>query len=98
MAGGNNVSESTFRRWRDEVTALLAAQAPRMDRALKKMARQGGEVVLVDGSLVHTRCRTGKAGCEYYSGKHRQYGLHFLALAGFAGAVAGPSASKPGGP
>jgi len=28
MAGGNNVSESTVRRWRDEVIALLAAQAP----------------------------------------------------------------------
>jgi hypothetical protein len=28
MAGGNNVSESTVRRWRDELIALLAAQAP----------------------------------------------------------------------
>ncbi|MFF9042264.1 hypothetical protein ACF090_43165 [Streptomyces sp. NPDC014892] len=35
MAGGNNVSESTVRRWRDELIALLAAQAPRVDRALK---------------------------------------------------------------
>lgn len=28
MAGGNDVSESTVRRWRDEVIVLLAAQAP----------------------------------------------------------------------
>ncbi|WP_370424066.1 hypothetical protein AB8O64_00935 [Streptomyces sp. QH1-20] len=42
MAGGNNVSESTVRRWRDELIGLLAAQAPRLDRALKKVARQGG--------------------------------------------------------
>ncbi|MFE4337332.1 hypothetical protein ACFRQM_51060 [Streptomyces sp. NPDC056831] len=33
MAGGNNVSESTVRRWRDELITLLAAQAPRLDRA-----------------------------------------------------------------
>lgn len=54
MAGGNNVSESTVRRWRDELIALLAAQAPRLDRALKKVARQGGEVVLIDGTVIAT--------------------------------------------
>ncbi|GAA5072448.1 hypothetical protein [Streptomyces similanensis] len=27
LAGGNNVSESTIRRWRDELITLLAAQA-----------------------------------------------------------------------
>lgn len=34
MAGGNNLSKSTVRRWRDELIALLAAQAPRLNRAL----------------------------------------------------------------
>ncbi|MFD5537730.1 hypothetical protein ACFWIJ_07720 [Streptomyces sp. NPDC127079] len=42
MAGGNNVSESTVRCWRDELITLLSAQAPRLDRALKKVAQQGG--------------------------------------------------------
>ncbi|WP_236726413.1 hypothetical protein [Streptomyces sp. NBRC 110465] len=51
MAGGNHVSESTVRRWRDELIGLLAAQAPRLDRALRKVAKQGGEVVLIDGAL-----------------------------------------------
>lgn len=46
MAGGNNVSESTVRRWRDELIALLAARAPRLD--------QGGEVVLIEGTLIAT--------------------------------------------
>lgn len=32
MTGGNDVFESTIRRWRDELIALLAAQAPRLDR------------------------------------------------------------------
>ncbi|WP_225102465.1 hypothetical protein [Streptomyces sp. CoH27] len=38
MAGGNDISPTTVRRWRDELIALLAAQAPRLDRALKKIA------------------------------------------------------------
>ncbi|MGW0551893.1 hypothetical protein [Streptomyces altiplanensis] len=41
MAGGNNVSESTVRRRRDELIGLLAAQTPRLDRALKKVAKRG---------------------------------------------------------
>ncbi|MCY0932425.1 hypothetical protein OTB20_41045 [Streptomyces sp. H27-H1] len=68
MAGGNNVSESTVRRWRDELLGLLALQAPRLDRALKKLARQGGEVVLIDGTLIRTRRRSGKADRRNYSG------------------------------
>ncbi|WRZ96353.1 hypothetical protein OHB54_44615 [Streptomyces sp. NBC_01007] len=55
MAGGNNVSESTVRRWRDELVGLLAAQVPRLDRALKKVAKRGGELVLIDGTLVPTQ-------------------------------------------
>jgi len=58
LAGGNQVSATTIRRWCDEVIALLAAQAPRLDRALKKITRAGGEVVLLDGTLIRTRRRT----------------------------------------
>ncbi|MEV7020419.1 transposase family protein [Streptomyces sp. NPDC093991] len=92
MAGGNNVSESTVRRWRDELIALLAAQAPRLDRALKNVARQGGEVVLIDGTLI----RTGKADRRNYSGKHRSHGLHFLALTDENGRLIWISAARPG--
>ncbi|MFF2410475.1 hypothetical protein [Streptomyces sp. NPDC058092] len=70
MAGGNNVSESSVRRWRDELIALLAAQAPRLDRALKKVARRGGEVVLIDGTLIPAQRRAGRADRRNYSGKH----------------------------
>jgi hypothetical protein len=54
MAGGNNVSASTIRRWLLEVINLLAARAPRLDRALKKIAKAGGQIVLLDGTLVRT--------------------------------------------
>ncbi|MGW4985375.1 hypothetical protein [Streptomyces mirabilis] len=68
MAGGSSVSESTVRRWRDELIALLAAQAPRLDRALRKVARHDGEVVLIDGTLIPTQRRTGRADRRNYSG------------------------------
>ncbi|MET9935860.1 transposase family protein, partial [Streptomyces sp. NPDC006324] len=96
MAGGNDVSESTVRRWRDELIGLLAAQAPRLDRALKKVARQGGEVVLIDGTLIRTQRRTGSADRRNYSGKHRSHGLHFLALTDEKGRLIWISAARPG--
>ncbi|MFD7409316.1 transposase family protein [Streptomyces sp. NPDC059866] len=96
MAGGNQVSASTVRRWRDEVIGLLAAKAPRLDRALKKIARRGGEVVLVDGTLIPTQRRTGTANRPNYSGKHHRHGLHFLALTDEKGRLIWISAARPG--
>ncbi|MER6694686.1 transposase family protein [Streptomyces minutiscleroticus] len=96
MAGGNNVSESTIRRWRDELIALLAARAPRLDRALKKVAKQGGEVVLIDGTLIPTQRRTGNADRRNYSGKHHHHGLHFLTLTDERGRLIWISAARPG--
>ncbi|MER5343974.1 transposase family protein [Streptomyces mirabilis] len=96
MAGGNNVSESTVRRWRDELITLLAAQAPCLDRALKRVAKTGGEVVLIDGTLIPTQRRTGKANRRNYSGKHHHHGLHFLALTDERCRVIWISAARPG--
>ncbi|MEV7872577.1 transposase family protein [Streptomyces sp. NPDC088124] len=96
MAGGNNVSESTVRRWRDELIGLLSAQAPRLDRALTKVAKQGGEVVLIDGALIRTQRRAGKADRRNYSGKHHSHGLHFLALTDERGRLIWISAARPG--
>jgi hypothetical protein len=96
MPGGNQVSATTVRRWRDEVIGLLAAKAPRLDRALKKIAKRGGEVVLVDGTLVPTQRRTGTANRKNYSGKHQRHGLHFLALTDEKGRLIWISAARPG--
>ncbi|GHH00176.1 transposase family protein [Streptomyces rubradiris] len=96
MAGGNDVSESTVRRWRDELIGLLATQAPRLDRVLKKVVKQGAEVVLIDGTLIRTQRRTGKADRRNYSGKHRTHGLHFLALTDENGRLIWVSVARPG--
>jgi hypothetical protein len=96
LAGGSGVPESTLRRWRDEMVGLLAARAPRLDRALKKIADRGGEVVLIDGTLIPTQRRTGKENRKNYSGKHHTHGLHFLALTDENGKLLWISAARPG--
>ncbi|SEO74290.1 transposase family protein [Actinacidiphila rubida] len=96
MAGGNAVSAATVRRWVLEVLDLLAAKAPRLDRALKKIARSGGAVVLLDGTLVRTRRRTGAANRKNYSGKHKAHGLLFLALTDEKGNLIWISSARPG--
>jgi hypothetical protein len=85
MAGGNAVSASTISRWTWEIIGLLAARAPRLDRALSKIKKDGGEVVLLDGTLIPTRRRSGAANRRNYNGKHKKHGLLFLALTDEAG-------------
>ena len=80
MAGGNGVSASTIDRWTWEIIGLLAARAPRLDRALAKIKNSGGEAVLLDGTLIPTRRRAGSANRKNYNGKHKKHGLLFLAL------------------
>jgi hypothetical protein len=69
IAGGNSISASTIHRWTGEIIQLLAARAPRLDRALAAITRQGGEVVLLDGTLIPTRRRSGTANRRNYNGK-----------------------------
>jgi hypothetical protein len=59
LAGGNGIHRTTVTRWVREVVGLLAARAPRLDRALKKIARTGGGVVLLDGTLIRTDAAPG---------------------------------------
>jgi DDE superfamily endonuclease len=96
MAGGNGVSASTIHRWTWEITGLLAARAPRLDRALTKVKKQGGEVVLLDGTLIPTRRRAGTANRENYNGKHKKHGLLFLALTDETGNLTWISSGRRG--
>jgi DDE superfamily endonuclease len=96
MAGGNGVSASTIHRWTWEVIGLLAARAPRLDRALAKITRQGGEAVLLDGTLIPTRRRPGTASRKNCNGKHKKHGLLFLALTDQAGNLIWISCARRG--
>ncbi|GAA3369822.1 hypothetical protein GCM10017744_091090 [Streptomyces antimycoticus] len=77
MAGGNHISATTVRRWVLEVIELLAARAQRLERALKKVIRTGGHIVLIDGTLIRTRRRTEADNRRNYSEKHKAHGLFF---------------------
>ncbi|MCX5251395.1 transposase family protein [Streptomyces sp. NBC_00201] len=77
-------------------TRRAAPPAARLDRALQKIARSGGVVVLLDGTLVRTRRRTGTENRKNFSGKHKAHGLLFLALTDVKGNLIWISAAKPG--
>lgn len=96
LAGGNGVSASTIRRWVLEVIELLDARAPRLNRVLARIARSSGEYVLIDGTPVRTRRRTGNANRRNYSGKHKVHGLLFLGIADELGNLLWISAAKSG--
>ncbi|MGV9232453.1 transposase family protein [Streptomyces nigra] len=96
LADGNGVHRTTVTRWVREVVGLLAARAPRLDRVLKKIARKAGGVVLLDGTLIRTRRRTGTQNRKNYSGKHKCHGLLVIALTDDRGRLLWASAARPG--
>ncbi|WP_205661000.1 transposase family protein [Amycolatopsis vastitatis] len=96
IGGGHGVSASTVRRWVLEVIGLLAARARRLDRVLRRLLARGSAVVLIDGTLIRTRRRSGKANRANYSGKHKHHGLLVLALTGEDGRLVWVSAALPG--
>jgi hypothetical protein len=96
LAGGNGVHRTTVTRWVREAVGLLAARGPRLDRALKKITRAGGGVVLLDGTLIRTRRRTGTANRKIHSGKHKCHGLLVVALTDDRGRLLWVSAARPG--
>lgn len=96
LASGNGIHRTTVTRWVREVVGLLATRAPRLDRAMKKIARTGGGVVLLDDSLIRTRRRTSTANRKNYSGEHKCHGLLVIALTGDKGRLIWVSAARPG--
>ncbi|WP_225995136.1 transposase family protein [Streptomyces arboris] len=75
---------------------MLAARAPRLDRALKKITKGGGAAVLLDGTLIRTHRRTGRENRRDYSGKHKAHGLLILALTDAKGNLIWISSARPG--
>lgn len=63
---------------------------------LKKISKSGGPVVLLDGTLVRTRRRSGAANRRNYSGKVKSHALLFLALTDETGNLIWISAARRG--
>ncbi len=87
-AGGDKMSETTVRRRRDELITCSPGKPRACNRARKKIAKQGGEVVLIGGTRIATQRRTGKADRRNYFGKHHHHGPHFPAPDRRAGSAA----------
>lgn len=95
LAGGNQISASTVRRWTLQVVRHLAARAARLQRALKT-ARTRSEHVLLDGTLIRSTRRHGRTGKRTYNGKHHTHGLHFSILTDPIGNLIWISKARPG--
>ncbi|MGP4089952.1 transposase family protein [Streptomyces sp. KR55] len=95
LADGNSISRTTVDRWLKEMIELLAARAPRLERVLAKIAREGGSVVLLDGSLIPTQHRTGHDIKRRWSAKHKRHGLLVIALTDCKGRLLWTSTARP---
>ncbi|MFB7590252.1 transposase family protein [Streptomyces sp. NPDC056169] len=95
LAGAVDVSRTTLDRWLKETIDLLAAKAPRLERVLAKIAREGGSVVLLDGSLIPTQRRAGLPIRRRWSAKHKRHGLLVIALTDTRGRLLWTSTARP---
>ncbi|MGW3943858.1 transposase family protein [Streptomyces phaeochromogenes] len=95
LAGGNLISRTTVDRWLKELIDLLAARAPRLERVLAKIAREGGSVVLLDGALIPTQRRTGLPMRRRWSAKHKHHGLLVIGLTDLKGRLLWTSTAHP---
>jgi hypothetical protein len=87
LAAGFGVSQATVYRYRDEVVAVLAAQAPDLHAALQRVAAEGWSHVICDGKLFDAdRCAQQTTSVKggtidaWYSGKHKTFGGNIQAL------------------
>jgi len=103
LAAGFGVSRATAYRYRDEATRLLAATAPDLHDALRRVAADGWSHVILDGKVFTTdRCAEtttsvkGKTIDAWYSGKHRDFGGNVQAVMRPDGLPIWTSPASPG--
>jgi hypothetical protein len=103
LAAGFGVSRATAYRYRDEATRVLAATAPDLHAALRRVAADGWSHVILDGKVFTTdRCAEtttsvkGKTIDAWYSGKHRDFGANVQAVMRPDGLPIWTSPASPG--
>jgi hypothetical protein len=78
----------------EEVTALLAARAPRLRQAVRGAKKAGYSYVILDGTLNPIdRVARDK---PFYSGKHKRHGMNLQVIAGPDGDIRWVSGALPG--
>ena len=80
LAEGFAVGVATVFRYVREVVDLLAAVAPTLTAALWRLAHNGHQLGILDGTVVRIDRLGGALDRLYYSGKHRHHGVNLQGL------------------
>jgi hypothetical protein len=87
LGAGFGLSQATSYRYIDEVTEVVAAEAPGLEEALERAVAEGTPYVILDGKIVSSdRCRektVSRKGREidlWYSGKTKDFGGNIQGL------------------
>ena len=74
LAGGFDVSATTAWRYIREAVDLLAAAAPTLEQAMRRIGRLA--YAILDGTLIPIDRLGGSQNRRYFSGKHRRHGVN----------------------
>jgi Helix-turn-helix of DDE superfamily endonuclease/DDE superfamily endonuclease len=85
LAAGFEVGVTTAWRYVGEVTALLAARAPKLREAVRGAQKAGHAYVVPDGTLIPIDRVA--AGRPFYSGKHKKHGMNLQVIASPGGDI-----------
>jgi len=94
LAAGFGVGTATAWRYVEETTALLAARAPKLGKAVRDAKRAGHAYVIIDGTLIPADRVA--ADRPFYSGKHKKHGMNLQVIASPAGDILWVSGALPG--
>ena len=103
LARGHRISRATAYRYRDEVTGVLAGQAPDLHQALQRAHQDGLPHVILDRTIIESgRCREpalsarGEVTGLWYSGKAHAHGGNIQAIFAPDGFPLWASPGEPG--
>jgi DDE superfamily endonuclease/Helix-turn-helix of DDE superfamily endonuclease len=80
LAEGFDIGVATVFRYIRETVDLLAAQAPSLTAALWRLAHNGHQLGILDGTVVRIDRLGGDLDRLYYSGKHHHHGVNLQGL------------------
>jgi hypothetical protein len=94
VAAGFDVGTATAWRYVNETVDLLAAQAPKLRRAVRDAQKAGHAYVVLDGTLI--AIDRVAADRPFYSGKHKHHGMNLQVIASPQGDILWVSGALPG--
>ncbi|GAB3836179.1 transposase family protein [Dactylosporangium cerinum] len=94
LAAGFGISPTTAWRYIREAVDLLAARAPTLEQAMRRIGQLA--FAILDGTLIPIDRLSGSADRRHYSGKHRRHGINAQVIADPHGRLIWISPALPG--